>query len=365
MKQILQVISDSNLGGAGRVLCNYFSAYDKSQFAMSVAVPQGSVLVPIFQDFGVKVYEIQGCADRSYAKEDVKVLRALLREIKPDLVHSHGAFSARVASKREHIPVVFSRHSVFPVSAKQRLLKPLLGAMHCHYADGIIAVSPSALDNLVQLGVPKSKITTIYNGVMALEKTSPSAQEALRESLGIQGRFTFGILARLEVYKGHETLLNACEILKERGQRFSLLIAGTGQEEDHIKSLIAQKNLGDVVQFLGFWKEVPSLLSVLDVQLNCSFGTEATSIALLEGMSLGLPSVVSDYGGNPYVISQGESGLVYPTGDALALADAMETMMGDQAFCLSCGKKGAERYGKKFTAQAFARETEKFYHQFC
>ena len=46
-------------------------------------------------------------------------------------------------------------------------------------------------------------------------------------------------------------------------------------------------------------------------------------MALLEGMSLGLPSVASDYGGNPWVIQDGENGLLFPTKDSQALADAM------------------------------------------
>ncbi len=69
------------------------------------------------------------------------------------------------------------------------------------------------------------------------------------------------------------------------------------------------------------------LLNILDVQLNASYGTEATSMALLEGMSLGLPSIASDYGGNPWVIQDGENGLLFPTKDSQALADAMARMI--------------------------------------
>ena len=69
------------------------------------------------------------------------------------------------------------------------------------------------------------------------------------------------------------------------------------------------------------------LLNVLDVQLNASWGTEATSMALLEGMSLGLPTVASDYGGNPWVVRDGETGLIFPRRDPAALAGAMERLM--------------------------------------
>lgn len=67
------------------------------------------------------------------------------------------------------------------------------------------------------------------------------------------------------------------------------------------------------MSLLGFRSDVAALLSILDVQLNASYGTEATSMALLEGMSLGLPSIVSDYGGNPWLVKDGDNGLIFPS----------------------------------------------------
>ena len=60
--------------------------------------------------------------------------------------------------------------------------------------------------------------------------------------------------------------------------------------------MVVEEGVEDVMSLLGFRSDVAALLSILDVQLNVSYGTEATSMALLEGMSLGLPSIVSDYG---------------------------------------------------------------------
>ncbi|MFR6187280.1 MAG: glycosyltransferase [Lawsonibacter sp.] len=68
--------------------------------------------------------------------------------------------------------------------------------------------------------------------------------------------------------------------------------------------------------------DVAALLNILDVQLNASYGTEATSLALLEGMSLGLPTIASDYGGNPWLVTDGENGLLFPSRDSQAMAKA-------------------------------------------
>ena len=112
---------------------------------------------------------------------------------------------------------------------------------------------------------------------------------------------------------------------------------------------------------LGFRSDVAALLSILDVQLNASFGTEATSIALLEGMSLSKPSIVSDYGGNPWLVKDGDNGLVFPSGDSGALAAAMERLMDHPEQRQAMGRRARQVFEQRFTGQVFARNTEQVY----
>ena len=365
MKRILNIISDTNIGGAGRVILNYLNYTDRSRFETLVAVPRGSLLKEPLEKAGAKVYEVDGMADRSYHKDDVKLLKDLIRELKPDLVHTHGALSGRIAAKRCHVPVVYSRHSAFPVPAKLRYppgrwVNKLVTE---HYADRIIAVSPATRDNLTDGGISPKKITVVMNGVAPVERTSPEERAALRGQLNIpEGCVVFGILARIEDYKGHLYLVEAARLLKERGVTgFRVLIAGTGAFEKEVAQAVEKAKVGDVVNMLGFRSDVAQLLGALDVQLNASYGTEATSLALLEGMSLGLPTIASDYGGNPWVIKDGEEGLLFPSRNAAALADAMERLVGDAALREAMGRRALERFEREFTGEVFARNTEKIY----
>lgn len=84
-------------------------------------------------------------------------------------------------------------------------------------------------------------------------------------------------------------------------------------------------------------------------------------MALLEGMSLGLPSIVSDYGGNPWLVENGVNGLVFPTRDSRALADCMEQLMNSPDRGRALGKKAQEIFREGFTGEVFARNTEKVY----
>ena len=365
MKRILNIISDTNIGGAGRVILNYLNYTDRSQFETLVAVPRGSLLKEPLEKAGAKVYEVDGMADRSYHKDDVKLLQTLIREVKPDLVHTHGALSGRIAAKRCHVPVVYSRHSAFPVPAKLRYPpgRWVNKLVNEHYADRIIAVSPATRDNLTDGGISPKKITVVMNGVAPVERTSPEDRAALRESLGIgEDMVGFGILARIEDYKGHLYLVEAARLLKQRGVTgFRVLIAGTGAFEKEVAQAVEQSQVGDVVNMLGFRSDVARLLGALDVQLNASYGTEATSLALLEGMSLGLPTIASDYGGNPWVIQDGEQGLLFPSRNAAALADAMERLIKDPVLRRDLGRRALERFEREFTGEVFARNTEKIY----
>ena len=365
MIRILNIISDTNIGGAGRVILNYLRYADRNKFETLVAIPRGSLLKPLLEEAEVTVYEVDGMADCSYASQDVKALQALIRRVKPDLVHTHGALSGRIAAKRCRVPVVYSRHSAFPVPAKLkyppgRWVNKLLNE---HYADHIIAVSPATRDNLTEGGISPKKITVVMNGVAPVSPISDGEKAALRQSLGLgKDVFTFGILARIEDYKGHLYLVYAAKLLKDRGySNFRILVAGTGAFEEEVTRAVTEMGVEDVVQMLGFRSDAAALLNILDVQLNASYGTEATSMALLEGMSLGLPTIASDYGGNPFVITSGQNGLLFPSKDSAALADAMAELMDHPEEVAIMREKALETYQSRFTGEVFARNTEQIY----
>lgn len=365
MIRVLNIISDTNIGGAGRVILNYLRYADRNKFETLVAIPRGSLLKPLLEEAHVTVYEVDGMADCSYASEDVKALQALIRQVKPDLVHTHGALSGRIAAKRCRVPVVYSRHSAFPVPAKLkyppgRWVNKLLNE---HYADHIIAVSPATRDNLTEGGISPKKITVVMNGVAPVAPISDGEKAALRQSLGLgKDVFTFGILARIEDYKGHLYLVYAAKLLKDRGySNFRILVAGTGAFEEEVTRAVTEMGVEDVVQMLGFRSDAAALLNILDVQLNASYGTEATSMALLEGMSLGLPTIASDYGGNPFVITSGQNGLLFPSKDSAALADAMAELMDHPEEVAIMREKALETYQSRFTGEVFARNTEQIY----
>ena len=364
MTRVLNLISDTNIGGAGRVILNYLKYTDRTRFETLVAVPRGSLLKPPLEEAGARVCEVDAMADRSYDRGDVGVLKDLIARVKPDLVHTHGCLSGRIAARRLRVPVVYSRHSAFPVPAKLRYPpgRWVNKWVNEHYADRIIAVSPAAAQNLTDAGISSRRITVMMNGVAPVARSAPEVCWDFRAQYGLSPDvFTAGILARIEPYKGHLHIVEAAQQLKEEGRKLQILIAGVGGYEEELRGEVARRGLEDTVFFLGFQTDVAPVLSVLDVQLNASYGTETSSLSILEGMSMGLPAIVSSYGGNPWLIDDGEDGLIFPNRDSAALARCVARLMDEPDTLRRMGERAVEIFHRRFTGQIFAKNVEQVY----
>ena len=366
MIKVLNIFSDTNIGGAGRVLLNYLQYANTTDFETAVAVPKGSLLAQPLRDLGAAVYEVEGMVDRSYHKNDVKALQDLIRRVDPDIVHTHGALSGRIAGRRCGKTVIFTRHSAFPVSAKLRYppgrwVNKLLNE---HYSDHIIAVSPAAAENLTDAGVSPKRITTMMNGVAPVARRGEAECAAAKEEWGIgKEDFVFGILARIETYKGHLDIVKAAELLAREGRNFKLLIAGIGNYEEELRKEVAARHLDDHVRFLGFQSDVAKFLSILDVQLNASYGTETSSLSILEGFSMNVPAIVSDYGGNPWLVDDGENGLMFKTRDYEELYRCIAKVMDEPETLQRMSLRAGEIFNQRFTGQIFAQNIENVYRE--
>lgn len=364
MIKVVEVSSDSNIGGAGKCILTFLKNFDREKFDVSVVVPKGSLLISDIEKLDVKIYQLDNLAEKSLDFKAISGLKTLFKQIKPDIVHTHASMSARIAAKLCGIKTVYTRHSVFPPSAliSKGLGKVINGCINNCTADRIIAVADAAKDNLVATGVSAKKIDVILNGVEPLVPYNEEKIEQLRKEYGIEDDEKVAIMAaRLNEVKGHKYFVDAAKILKSKGIKFKFLIAGTGEMENSIKEQIKKAELEENVKMLGFLTDVEPLMNVMDVQVNCSFGTEATSLALLEGMSLGKPAVVTDFGGNPGVINDGINGFLTPTHDAEVLADRLERLFCDDGLYEKMSRECKRVYNEKFTAYVNTRAIESVY----
>lgn len=364
MIKVLNIISDSNIGGAGRCLLNFLKYFDRKKFAVMVVMPKNSLLKPEVEKLRIRVIEVDGIADKSFDIKAINKINHIIESTNPDIIHTHGTVTGRICAKMCGKKIIYTRHSVFPVSERVkkgigRYANKFLNEM---LADEIIAVAEAAKENLTDGGISPKKIRVILNGVEPVEEKDEAVKAEVRAEFGIEpDDFVMGIMARLNKVKGHEYILKMAKRLKDEGRKIKVIIAGVGDEEERLKALAKELDIEDTVKFAGFVKDVSRILSVMDLQLNASYGTEATSLALLEGMSLGIPAVVSDYGGNPGVIFPGENGFLFKTGDVDDMVDKIKMIMDNKELYAAMKEKAKEIFNEKFTARIYARNIEEVY----
>ncbi len=365
MTKILYVISDRNVGGAGVLLCNLLRHIDRKEFRCAVALPFGSALRERLLDLNVTVRELQNPCD-TVNGASVWELVSVIRDFDADVVHANAAISARIAGRLCGRGVIHTRHCCFPIPQRGLIRKTSENWGNRLLSHRVIATSRSAADNLKQLGIPKGKIRVILNGSDPVRAVEDGELERLREQWDLtEDDYCVGICARLEPCKGHSVFLRAAERIQnmEIPRQIKFLIVGEGSLRKHLEQNVRALGLSDSVRMVGFVEDMAPVYRLLRINVNCSCGTETSCLAISEGMSASLPTIASDYGGNPAMIGQDGAGILTPVGDDEALAEAIRKIASDQVVENTMSEKAYQRYCERFTAKRMTEQTENVYRE--
>lgn len=254
-------------------------------------------------------------------------LLATVRDMAPDHLHAHWA----------------TYPSTSAMIAARRLGKPFSFTAHAHdifLEDHLIAEKMRR----AAFGVTISE----YNRRYLADKVSPRALDCMRiVHCGVRpAGFAFApddrepglILAvgRLDEIKGFRHLVDACEVLAQRGVAFECRIIGEGPLRGELEARIAAAGLSGRVSLLGARKqeEVRDALSraslfVLPSVVTSRGDRDGIPVALMEAMAVGLPVVSTRVSGIPELVIHGESGLLADPGDARGLADCVQQLIAD------------------------------------
>ena len=359
MIHVCQVVSDTNVGGAGRYLLNYIRYFDRNRFRVTVLLPEQSALKPLLEKWSeISIVEIPYMADKSYDKRCVRFLKDLFRREKIDVIHTHASLSARIAAKKAKIKTIIStRHCIepvgtFPISA----LKSILNNRLCDY---YVAVSEAVKENLLSCGIRKEKIRTISNGVEAVKQISEEEKNTIKEKYGIGDEIVFGIFARLEPVKGHTYFIEAAKRFLEDGHKGTFLIVGNGSLEQELKK--QAEGIPQII-FTGYVSDTTQLLNVSDVNVLSS-QSEAMSLAILEAMSLGKPTIATEVGGNGQLIQTGINGILTEYANAEDMKCAFVKMAEDKTYYSTCAENAKEIYTQAFRAEIMVKNLERLYEE--
>jgi colanic acid/amylovoran biosynthesis glycosyltransferase len=249
--------------------------------------------------------------------------------------HLHAHFAnvattvARLAGRFASVPYSFTAHArdIF----HEKVVPEKLGRKLAD-ARAVITVSDFNLKHLRgAYGPAASSVRCVYNG-LDLSRFGYAAP--------VKRPPTVISVGRLVEKKGFGLLVDACQLLAKRGRTFRCLIIGSGPLEEALRERITRLGLRDTVELVGPRPQEEVMRLVQDSAVfaaPCVVGADGDRdgmpTVLLEAMALGTPCVSTDVTGIPEVLRDGETGLMVPQHDALAVADAVERLLKDAILC--------------------------------
>jgi len=294
-------------------------------------------------------------------------LARLIREVQPDIVHSRnwGAIETVVAARWvRSFAVVHSEHGFETNPESEARRRSLVRRVGFELAHRVFSVSYQLRDALaLRTGFARDRIAVIHNGVSTIHfRPDRKLGKRFRAEFGIpESDFCIGCVGRLNRIKNYPTLLRAARILASHCDDWRILIAGQGAEFADLRDLIdGSPELRQRAMLLGSISRIPEFLNALDVFALPSLW-EGISNALLEAMATGLPVVTSAVGGNLEVIVDGQSGILFPVGDAKALAGVLVRLSREPESRRKLGNAAIQRVNAKFSLDSMIRKYEEMY----
>lgn len=301
-------------------------------------------------------------------------LKRFLSRSSYSLVHTHttkpGIIGA-LAARRAGIPAIMHTVHLFPFHEEtgRVMTAAYVGAerLAARWCDRIVTVSEFQRDWALRVGVgTPDQVVAIPNGV-PLGRTQPTRSAAdVRAELGIGDSFMVLSTGRLAEQKGLEYLIRAAVLLRRELPAARVVLAGDGPLRDELTRLVVDLGLEDTVSVLGYRSDVGDLLAAADLVVLPSLW-EGLSISLLEAMAAGKPVVTTSIGSNREVTNDGETAVLVSPKDAVGLAAAIRSLMGDQERLDDLGSRGRdvqrERYALPRMLDAYMSEYDRLLTQ--
>lgn len=322
--KVLHLISGGDTGGAKTHIINLLCGLKDKVEVKLVCFIDG----PFAEDLKKHGIDVEVIEQRSrFDFSVVNKLKDLIESENYEIVHSHGARANLISyflKKKVKAKFITTVHSDYLLDFKDNFYKNIVFTNLNKFAlkrfDNYIAVSDSFKDMLVSRGFDKDKIFTIYNGIFLEDRAIKDKESYLKEkNIAYKDKFIVGILARLDKVKDHETYLRAAREVLDKDKSVIFLIAGDGQDKEHLLSLRKELDLEDNVYFLGNEEHPYDFLNAIDINILCSL-SESFPYVIMEGGSLKKATVASKVGGIPKIILDGETGRLFEKQDYKALA---------------------------------------------
>ena len=352
--QVVHLSPSLDQGGLEKLQIEFARHADRDRFDLHfVALQHGGMTVDELRKLGWPVEVL----DKPAGLRPLKILDLAhrFRRNHIDILHTHnngpliyGAPAARLARLSV---VIHTRHHGRDHEVNHR--EVALSSAATRLTDQVVCVSEDSLTQGRLDGIAPKRLKTIWNGIdierFAYQGPNPSGPVVT--------------VARLQPEKNIESLLQATALIVREEPDFQVEIAGDGRLLDSLKALAKELQIENHVRFLGNINDVPALLSRASMMVLPSL-TEGISLTLLEAMARGLPVVATKVGGNPEVVVDGETGLLVPSANPPALAQALLRLHRNPGEARLMGISGRRRIEQYFDVRRMVLDYESLYEKY-
>jgi len=359
--RVLQIINDVGMGGGEHYVLRLVKLLTKRQILATCTCKPGGYFHHSLNKSGIPAFPI----DLSPSLCPVKALKIIrfVRAHRIQLIHAHGAsgaFYARIAAILCGIPLITTYHvaitSITDIPKWKKFLYTVADRLMSSIDKKIVVVSRALKRQLVQIAkFRNSKITVIYTGIDA-DAYGLLDKYTARNRLNIKPTdHVIGYIGRISHEKGVHILLDAFQIFAKEQKKITAILVGDGPFRETLIKQATTKGIMQNCRFLNHRQDIPDIFPALDLLVLPSL-TEGLPQILLEAMASGIPVVASDAGGVPEVVRNGITGILVPSGNPCALANAINDLLFDISKAKHFGESGRQIIEQRFTADRMVNE---------
>jgi len=376
MKQanVLHLITQLELGGAQGTTLELLQRLDRSRYSLTlVTSPGGSLEAEARRVPGLTVCTLPSFVRSIRPWKDLRCLIELRRFIRIrrfDIVHTHSSKAGvlgRWAAYWAGAPIICHTVHGFPFHSFQkpwvRLGYRAIERATGHATTDLITVNRADHETALAAQLTRSArhIRIPYGIDLQRFHRNGLSPQAARVQLGLRADApTIGTIACFKPQKELHDFLMMCAQVRESVPEIQCVVVGDGALRSRLERQRRALGLDETVRFLGWRRDIPEILTALDVFVLTS-RWEGLPVAVLEAQAMGVPVVVTDTGGVRDCIENGASGFIVPIGDTESLVDRVATLLRDSHHARVMGERALAQVAERFSVDRMVKAVETMY----
>lgn len=383
MPKVLRIINRFNIGGPtynATFLTRFIS--DEFETLLIGGVPDEGETdsLHILEEYGVQpiiIDELQRNPNFQSDRKAYKKIKEIIREFKPDIVHTHaakaGALGRRAAYKCK-VPVIVHTfhghvfHSYFG-KVKTTLFKKIERNL-AKKSTGIIAISEQQKHELSEIhnicSADKIKIIPLGFDLDKFRVNNEKNRIAIRAKYTIQPHeVAIAIVGRLAPIKDHDFFLNVIErIMREEKLPIRVFIVGDGSEAGAIRERVnaINTNFPELITMTSWITNIGEFNSGMDI-IALTSKNEGTPVSLIEAQAGGLPVISTDVGGVKDIVANEKTGFIVPVNDLELYAEKLKKLITDQKLREKMSQNGWDHVREQFHYTRLVKNMEDYYRE--